>query len=175
MNKNFKSVFFAVFIATISFFGSCVSENESPSAAIVGTWSFGSYSLLNATVNGQPALTYLTSVMGLSTQLAQSAQALFLSGIIEETELETSKFTFNADGTYVVRVDGVEEDSGTYSLQNNNTKLVLASVNGDQEFDISSLTNNRLVLVLDESEPFDVNSDGTDEAVEFAIEVTLVK
>lgn len=175
MIKNFKSVFFAVLIAAFSFLGSCISEDKSPSATIVGTWSFDSYSLQEATINGQTALTYLTSVMGLSPQVAQSVQALFLSGIIEDAELETTKFTFNADGTYVIRVDGVEEDSGTYSLQNNNTKLALTSVNGDQDFDVTSLTNNKLVLVLDESEPFDFNSDGTDEAVEFAIEVTLVK
>ena len=175
MIKNFKFAFFAVLIAAFSFLGSCMSEDKSPSATIVGTWSFDSYSLKEATINGQTALTYLTSVMGLSPQVAQSVQVLFLSGIIEEAELETTKFTFNADGTYVVRVDGVEEDSGTYSLQNNNTKLALTSVNGDQDFDVTSLTNNKLVLVLDESEPFDVNSDGTDEAVEFAIEVTLVK
>ena len=152
-----------------------MSEDDSPSATIVGTWSFDSYSLKEATINGQPALTYLTSVMGLSPQVAQSVQALFLSGIIEEAELETTKFTFNADGTYVVRVDGVEEDSGTYSLQNNNTKLVLDSVNGDQDFDVTTLTNNRLVLVLDESESYDVNTDGRNEEVEFAIEITLVK
>ncbi|MCL6260166.1 DUF4923 family protein [Aquiflexum sp. TKW24L] len=175
MIKNFKFAFFVVIIAAFSFLGSCMSEEKSPTSNIVGTWSFDSYSLLEASINGQPALTYLSSVMGLSPQVAQTVQALFLSGIIEEAELETTTFTFNADGTYVVRIDGVEEDSGTYSLQNNNTKLALTSVNGNQDYDVTSLTNNRLVLVLDESESYDVNTDGKNEEVEFAIQVTLVK
>jgi hypothetical protein len=175
MIKNFKISFFAVLFAAFLFLGACVSEDKPSTGAIVGTWNFDSYSLVNATINNQPAITYLTTVMGLTPTQAQLAQTIFLSSVVDQEELEKTTFTFNADGSYVIRVDGVEEDSGTYSLQNNNTKLFLTSTNGNQEFDISGLTNNRMNLVLEDSGLYDVNTDGTDEDIEFAVEITLVK
>jgi hypothetical protein len=175
MIKKIKFTFFGAIFATFLFLGACVSEDKPSTGAIVGTWNFDSYSLVNANINGQPALSYLTTVMGLTPQQAQFAQTIFLSTLIDEQELEETTFTFNADGTYVIRVDGVEEDSGTYSLQNNNTKLLLTSTNGNQEFNISGLTGNRMILELEDSAEFDVNTDGSDENIEFAIEITLVK
>lgn len=175
MNRNIRFVIFAGLIATFSVLGSCVSEEDQPSPTIVGTWNFDSYSLSDATINGQPVLTYMTTVMGLTPQQAQLAQSLFLTQIIDQTELAATTLTFNADGNYIVRVNGVEEDSGTYSLQNNNTKLLLTSVNGNQEFNVSELTSNKVILVLEDSDQFDVNTDGNDENVAYSIEFTLVK
>jgi len=175
MNNNFRVLIFVGLIFTFSFLASCIGEDKEDEAIIVGTWNFDSYNLTEATINGQPSITYLTSTLGLSAQQAQLIQTIFLSQIVDQEELAKTTFTFNPDGTYIIRDDGVEEDSGSYSFQNNNTRLILTSSDGNQEFDISGLTNNRMVLVLEESELYDVNTDGTDENIEFTIELTLVK
>jgi major membrane immunogen (membrane-anchored lipoprotein) len=175
MIKNIQFTLIAIFISTSSLLVSCGSEDDAPASAIVGTWNYDSYSLQRATINGQPSITYLTTVMGLSNTLAQQAQVFFLSQLVAQSGLSTSAFTFNSDGTYVVRNNGVQEDSGTYSLRNNNTKLALTSTNGNQEFDVKSLTGNRLVLVSEDTVPYDVNMDGTPESVAYAIEVVLTK
>lgn len=175
MIKYVQFAIISVFIATSCFLVSCVSEDDPPASAIVGTWDYDSYTLQSATINGQPSITYLTTAMGLSTALAQQAQALFLSQLVAQSGLTTSTFTFNSDGTYTIRNNGVQGETGTYSLQNNNTKLALTSTTGNKEFDVKSLTGNRLVLVLEDTVPYDVNMDRTPETVEYAIEVVLTK
>jgi hypothetical protein len=114
--------------------------------------------------------------MGLTQEEAIFAKALFTTSLFEETDLEGTTFTFNADGSYSVKNGGVEEDSGTYLLQNNNTKLVLTSSDGTvQEFVIETLTNNRLIVSFEESFEEDINEDDTPEEVGLDFELTMVK
>jgi hypothetical protein len=175
MIKNLKFSLFSLFFATVLLLGSCVEENEPAASAIVGTWNYDSYQL-DVSVNGQDLITYLVQVMGLTQQEAQFAQSLFTSSLFDESELDGTTFTFNPDGTYSVKNDGVEEDSGTYQVQNNNTALILNSSDGtEEEFVIETLTNSRLIISFEDSFEEDIDEDGTLEDIGLDFELTLVK
>ncbi|MCH6199488.1 lipocalin family protein [Aquiflexum sp. LQ15W] len=162
-------------LAIFSVLVSCNDDDEPKVSPIVGTWNYDSYNL-DITVDGQDLLTYLVQVMGLTQEEAIFAKAFFTASLFEETDLEGTTFTFNADGSYSVKNGGVEEDSGTYLVQNNNTKLVLTSTDGTvQEFVIETLTNNRLIVSFEESFEEDINEDETLEEVGLDFEVTMVK
>jgi len=175
MVHSFRLLVILGLIATFSIFVSCNNNEEPTVAPIVGTWNYDSYKL-DITVNGQDLLVYLVQVLGVTQQEAVLAEAFFTASLFEESDLEGTTFTFNADGTYSVKNGGVEEDSGTYLIQNNNTKLVLTSSDGTvQDFVIEVLTNNRLIVSFEDSFEEDLDEDGTFEDVGLEFELTMVK
>lgn len=175
MVQKFRLLVILALLATFSVLVSCNEDEEPKVSPIVGTWNYDSYKL-DITVDGQDLLVYLVQVMGLTQQEAIFAEAFFTSSLFEESDLEGTIFTFNADGTFSVKNNGIEEDSGTYAVQNNNTKLVLTSSDGTvQEFVIETLTNNRLIVSFEDSFEEDINEDETLEDVGLEFELTLVK
>ena len=175
MVHKLRSLVILGLLATFSVLVSCNDDKDPKVSPIVGTWNYDSYKL-DITVNGQDLLVYLVQVMGLSQQEAVFAEAFFTSSLFEESDLEGTIFTFNADGTFSVKNNGIEEDSGTYSIQNNNTKLVLTSSDGTvQDFVIETLTNNRLIVSFKDSFEEDIDEDETLEDVGLELELTMVK
>lgn len=176
MVHKLRSLFILGLLATFSVLVSCNDDDEPKVSQIVGTWNYDSYKL-DITVDGQDLLNYLVQVMGLTQEEAIFAKAFFTASLFEDSDLEGTTFTFNADGTYSVKNGGVEEDSGTYQVQNNNTKLVLTSSDDGtvQEFEIETLTSNRMIVSFEDSFEEDINEDETLEEVGLDFELTMVK
>ncbi|CAN5338355.1 hypothetical protein BH23BAC1_BH23BAC1_07110 [soil metagenome] len=66
----------------------------------------------------------------LTQQEAQELEAFFIASFLSGDDFQNTTLIFNADGTFVIRENGTEVDTGTYSLQDNDTKLVLTSTDG---------------------------------------------
>jgi hypothetical protein len=172
MKNNLKVLFFICSIPLFSLLMSCGNdEDENPQQdLIVGTWNYSSFDY-DATINGQNFITFLVENFGIS----ETEAGIFANVFLENADLVPSSITFNADGTYVLR-DGSSEETGTYSLQNNESQLTLAPEDGDPIiFAVSELTNNTLTLESSQEEMQDINSDGVDEDIEIFFQISFVK
>ncbi|MEX2593342.1 MAG: DUF4923 family protein [Anditalea sp.] len=174
MKNNLNLLFLAVLISSFSILVSCGNkDDESPKQdRIVGTWTYSSLDY-DATINGQNYITFLVENLGVSEAEAQTmASILILQGI---EQIAGAGITFNADGTYVIQ-DGSSEETGTYSLENNETQLTLNPDDGDTIiFEVTEFTNNSLTLASSEEVLEDLNGDGTDETIEITFDIGFTK
>ena len=173
MKNNFNIFFLIGIISSNSLLFSCGREDENPMIdPIVGTWTYSSFEY-DANINGQNYISYLTENYGIGALEAQLlANAYFLQEL--EDRLESLRITFNSDGTYVLR-EGSNEESGTYSLQNNNSQLTLISDSETNVYEVTELTDNTLNLSFTEEELEDFDDDGEDENIEFNVLVNFTK
>jgi hypothetical protein len=147
------------------------SKSSTPKDDLVGTWGSASYTV-TTTVNSTPLLQYLTDVLGLPADQAQLIAASVSSSLQHALP---GSIQIKSDYTYIATsTDGT--DTGTWSLSSDNKKLTINPSNGDPlTFDIVSLTSSNLHLQWSQTESEDLNSDGTPETLNFAIDLTLSK
>jgi hypothetical protein len=175
MFYRFKQNFIIVLIlATFSFLISCGDDQETPRNLIEGTWNFSDLDF-EGTINGKPINVFLTEDLGMGPVEAQAAEAFIIASITQEIGLDNSTVEFNSVGNYIIRENGVQQEQGTYVLQNANTQLLLTSDEGTQEFLVKELTANRLVISATGEELEDIDEDGELDSVEFTMDITLTK
>jgi hypothetical protein len=162
MKIKLKFFYFIFAIAIVSLLSSCGNDDDdSPNntSPIVGTWTY-SDSELTFLIDDQGIAEFLIA-NGEDPLVANALENLIKSEFEDVLDLQGTSFVFNADGTFSVRENGAVQESGTYQLNSNNTKLTITSSEGPQEFDVEELTNNKLSLSFSEEEMEDFNDDGT--------------
>jgi hypothetical protein len=174
MQNKIQSLFIICLIASMSFLASCSKDDDGPAnAPIVGTWSY-SNSEVNILIDNQSISQFL--IANGEDPAAAAFQETFFKTLIEnELDFDGTSFVFNADGTYTVRENGTVQESGTYQLNSNNTKLTFTTSDGPEEVDVLELTNNKMKLSFSESETDDFNEDGTDNTLLFTFTIEFVK
>ncbi len=175
MQNMFRSLFILGIASSMAFFSSCSKDDDGAPAVspIVGTWNY-SDSEVTILVDNQSISQFL--IANGEDPVDAALQESFYKVFIENAlDLQGSSFVFNADGTYSARENGAVQESGTYQLTNNNTKLTISSSEGPQEMDVLELTNNKLKLSFSEEEIEDFNDDGTDNTVSFSFVIDLIK
>lgn len=175
--KKFNSLSFLLILLPLLGIGlwSCGSDDDEPAVtqAIVGTWAYESHTV-NVTVNGQNSLEFLMSTLGLTESQALLAQSVFMSQFFDPSDFQGTTMQFRADGTYQISSPS-GTDSGTYSLKNNNTILVLDD--GDEEVEVAvvELTNSFMTVVFSEEDEYDVTGDENDEDLEVQFSLRVQK
>lgn len=150
-------------------------DDDTPNLSpIVGTWNYSSHDY-SWTINDQDFIPFLVENLNISEQEAQLFQALIETQVDEEMAFEGTSIIFSQDGKFSAREAGVEVGSGTYSLQNNNSVLVLTSDDGVQEFEVQELTNNKMVIAFAGEEQEDLTGDDQPEDIGFNLDVTFLK
>jgi len=158
----------------MAFLASCGKDDDGPAVSpIVGTWNF-SDSEISILVDNKSISQFLIAngVDPVEAALKESFYKVLLENALD---LPGTSFVFNADGTYSALENGVVQESGTYQLNSNNTKLTITSSEGPQELDVEELTNNRLILSFSEEEMEDFNQDGTLNTIAIDILLELIK
>jgi hypothetical protein len=174
MQNKFRFLFIICAAASLAFLSSCGKDDDGPAVSpIVGTWNF-SDSEISILVDNKSISQFLisTGVDPVEAALQESFYKVFLENALD---LQGTSFVFNADGTYSVRENGTVQESGTYQLNSNNTKLTITSSEGPQELDIEELTNNKMSLSFSEEEMEDFNEDGTLNTIALKIQLDFVK
>ncbi len=139
-------------------------------ADLVGTWELSSVELDYA-IGDRTLVQFLRDELGIS----EVAALLLIEGFEQQLSdgFETGgTITFDADNTYEADLDG-DMETGSWSLAANGVTIMLDPDNSpeDVELTITTLTDTRLIMVLNEMEEFDADSDG--QADEISIEATL--
>lgn len=174
MENKFRFLFIICAAASLAFLSSCGEDDDGPAISpIVGTWNF-SDSELSILVDNKSISQFLIST-GVDPLEAAAAESFYKAFLEDSLDLQGTSFVFNADGTYSVRENGVVQESGTYQLNSNNTKLTITSSEGPQEFDVEELTNNKMSLSFSEEEMEDFNEDGTLNTIAIKIKIDFVK
>lgn len=175
MNNKLNFQFCICLISVFFIFLSCGNnDDENPQEkSIVGTWTYSS-SDYDATINGQSYLSFLMENFDISEWEAQALADVFF---LQETEnFVGTTLTFHADGTYVLRDKTSEEETGTYSLQNNETQLTLNPDEGDSlVLNVTEFTTSTLTLAFSVEEMEDINEDGDEETLEISLEMSFMK
>lgn len=174
MQSKFRFLLIICISASMAFLSSCGKDDDEPAgSAIVGTWTY-SDSEISILVDNKSISQFLIANGTNPTEAAlqESFYKVFLKNFLD---LEGTSFVFYADGKYEVLDNGVVQESGTYQINSNNTKLTFTSTEGLQEVDIEELTNNRLSLSFSEEEMEDFNDDGALNTISLDILFKLVK
>ena|SRR5690554_1712738 len=172
---KFNFNFFIALFATLSLLVACGDDEETPDLPpIVGTWNYASHDY-SWEINGQNFISFLVENMELTEQEARFYQTLIEAQVADELGFEGTSIIFNKDGSFSAREDGVEVESGTYSLKNDDSLLVMTSSEGVQEFDVMELSRNKMVISFSELEQEDLTGDGVRENIGFNLEVSFIK
>lgn len=146
-------------------------KKDETSGGITGTWTAGT-TTLNAMVGDKTLTQYFIDDMGLTQQEAQSYTALF-EQIMKQSF--TGTIQIKSDNTYTANLGG-ESDSGTWSLNADQTELTInSSTGGPMTFDVIELTSSKLHIQGTEVTNEDLNSDGIDEVLTVQIDITFTK
>jgi len=165
-----KSTGFTAVLTAGMLLSSC-SKSSSSTDNIVGTWGSASYTV-TTTVNSMPLLQYLTDVQGLPADQAQLIANSVNTGLQQKLP---GSIQIKSDNTYTATSTS-GTDTGTWTLSSDKKTLTIAPSTGDPiTFDVVSLTSNSLHLQWAETQSEDLNSDGTPETLNFAIDLTLSK
>ena len=165
---NLKSIILAVTIGII--FTSCTKDSD-PAKDILGTWTVESVSF-SAMVGTQSLFDYLIDEVGLSQAQAQAMIDLF--GLEMQQEF-TGTIEMKSDNTYTADLGG-EDDSGTWSLISDNTKLVIDSDYDDpMTLDILEITSSKLRVQGDYFIEEDLDDDEIAETITITIDLNFRK
>lgn len=175
MKTNLNRLVILALLVSMSALWSCGSDDDEDAVSrIVGTWTYQNADI-DFTIDGQTAQAYFTSI-GLDATLAAIAAATVEAEATAgfEEDFAGTTITFNADGTYTANTsDGAE--SGTYTLNSNETQV---SVNTDGDvivFDIKQLTSSRLTLSFSESSVESIDEDSGDATINVTIDLNFTK
>jgi hypothetical protein len=163
--KSFILVIFTGIILT-----SC-SKDSNPAEDLVGTWSVESISF-SVMVGTQTLSDYLVEEVGLTAAEAQQLIDLFN---LQMQQSFTGTIEMKSDNTYVSDMGG-EDDSGTWSLINDDTQLVIDSDYDDPMIlNILEITSSKLRVQGDYIGEEDLNDDDVPETLTITIEITFKK
>ena len=170
MYKLAKPYLFACLFGGILILSSCNDKDEDNFIAteISGTWSYNSFDF-SATINGVDFLEFLSDALGIP-----ESQLDYLEEEFDEDYNEFEGWTLDlaTSGEFTMSFPGETDEVGTWSLDEENKKLILTLVNESMELDIVTLNSTSLVAIITESTDFlDFDGDGTSD--EFVISMTL--
>lgn len=171
--KTSIKFFQAMALSLLVLLFSCGEKDEPQVSPIVGIWNYSSYRL-DMSINGQPLVQFLQAI-GASQQEAQEAAKEIKDEFFSDEDFEGTELQFDADGTYEIRIDGINDESGTYQLLENNTILRLTSEDDETDFKVEQLTNNRLTIIFEEEESDDFFGIGLPVLVKLELELSFVK
>ncbi|MGY6523606.1 MAG: lipocalin family protein [Mongoliitalea sp.] len=172
--KNLSKFFPLLLVFLMLTVSSCNNDDEPEVSPIVGVWSYDDFQL-NITINGQPLVQFLQTIFGLSAQEAQAAAAEIRDSVFSAGDFEGTTLNFRSDGTYEIRVNGNLDESGTYELLNGNTLLRLSGEDFSTDFQVRTLSNNQLTIVLEEEESDDFFDIGLPVLVRLQLQLSFVK
>jgi len=161
---------FSLVLITGLILSSC-SKDETITDNLIGTWTAGT-STFNATIGDKTLTQYFTDIMGLTTAEAQLYINFFN---LTMQQSFTGTVQLNSDNTYTSTMGG-NDDSGTWNLSADGTKLTIDSGTGDPMiFDIIELTSNKMQLQILEAINEDLNGDEIPELINTTILVNFTK
>jgi hypothetical protein len=161
---------FFLVIVTGLIMSSC-KKDDSTTDPIVGTWTAGTHTF-TATVGDKTLSQYFVDVLGYTQEEADSYLAIYELIL---TQAFTGTITVKSDKTYTSNLGGTP-DSGTWSLNSDKTELTITSTtDGPSTLEVLELTSSKLHLHTSEITTEDLNSDGTDETINVAIDVIFTK
>lgn len=150
---------------------SSCSKDSAPDDDLIGTWTMGSVTY-NAKVGTKVLSQYLIEDAGYTTDEVQIFTALLNQQIQQNF---TGTIQMKSDHTFTSTMNGIS-GTGTWSLSSDRKKLTIVS-NPDPPviLDVIELTSSKLHLQGTETEPVDLNDDGTDEIITVTIDLNLTK
>ena len=171
--KNLQRAIWVCMLVIVTMFTSCNNDDEPRVPTIVGVWSYEAFQF-NLTINGQQ-LEQFFQALGASPQEAQEVADEVRDSFFSSADFEGTILDFRADGTYEIRVNSRIDETGTYELLNGNTLLRLTSEGESTDFEVRTLTNNQLTIVLDEQESGDFLDIGLPVLLRLQLELRFVK
>lgn len=170
--KNYlvKNILLVLIIALLGFSCSDDDEGESGSATVVGSWTYQSADL-SITIGGMDYVEYLTSVLGVSEDVAQDG--------LDVAEVTFNSFDgfdiiFTEAGTYTVTQDGSTEE-GTWSLNDAGTVLSLGTGSDAVILDVLTLNESTFSFGSSATEEDDFDGDGVTEELAIELVVNLTR
>lgn len=168
MKRFINATAVLLMVSGMLFFVSCDADDEPDAGVpIVGTWSYESADII-IEINGQDILDYLVEVFEMSEEDATAMKESF-----EETmnEFEGMSWKFESNKTFTATSPEGDE-TGTWSLNEDHSKLTLVSDDETTVIDVKSLTSSKMELFFAEEFTQDMDEDGEDEV--FHLDMTLV-
>ncbi|GEM_PF-327274 len=170
---NLKSLVILLIAAMAMFCVSCNDEDDDndgvTASEIVGVWTVSNVEG-DIEINGISFMDYLIDLLGMTQEEAEDA----LEEMLEDFPA-SGTITMNADGTYNSNFND-EVDSGTWHLSANGKVLTIDKDTEDEMvFDVTTLTNSKLVIEATETEHVDMNDDMVDELLEVTVIMTFTK
>lgn len=172
MKNRFNLIALLLIVSGALVFVSCSNNDEDgdPQSPIVGTWTYESADI-SITIEGQDFLDYLIEAFGLTQAQAEEFEADF-----EDTmnDFDGMSWSFTKDGKFTVTSPEGNE-TGTWSLSSDNTKLSLTSDGDTEVIDVKSLTSSKMELTYEETFEDDMDEDGENEELEISMLLGLKK
>ena len=147
------------------------SKDSNPADDILGTWTVES-ATFSAIVGTKTLTQFLIDEVGYTEAEAQQFIELFT---LKMQQAFSGTIEMKSDNTYSSNIGG-EDDSGTWSLISDDTKLVIDSDTDDpMTLDIIELTSSKLRVQGTYFEEEDLNDDEVPETINIDIELTFIK
>lgn len=171
MYKLAKTYLLALLIGSILIVTSCNDGDggeDFVATEIVGTWSYNSFDF-SATINGVDFLEYLSDAFGIPVSQLGDVEEEYAD---DYNEFEGLTLNLVAGGKLTASYPGEPDETGTWSLDEENKKLILTLENESIEFDVVTLNSKSLVAIMSETVDFlDFDGDGTSD--EFVMSMTI--
>lgn len=157
-------------------FTSCDKEDDVDpdlSGDIVGSWSYES-SAWYITINGKDIVEYFVDEYGLTDEEAEEYAELYEESMVE-VGFDLGGWTFNEDGTIVISSNEDGDETGTWSLSSDKTKLTMTFDGETGVINVVALTDTRLELSMDEEFDIDIDQDGQVEEFDMSLTIKMVR
>ena len=173
-NSLLKFSFAILAILSLTFFTSCGNDDDPEVVSIEGTWDYEEFDL-EISINNMSDVDFFIQEFGATPAQATAASQSLKDGFFESDDFEGTRFIFASNGSYEIRVDDQLDESGTYSVNADNTILTLSSDSESIDFEIAELSRNRLTISVEERFEFDLTDDDIDEVLELKIIISFIR
>ena len=170
MKKLFVNpVILVSLVATLFLMSSCEETADVVDADLIGTWDIGKPSI-DVKVGPVKLLDYL---MGTLSYGQEAAEEIVKELSDEFLELGDGSITFNADYSYLMRRDKIEE-GGTWKLEGDKLYMKIAEEMEDGDpLTVQSMSSSAAVVAWDEKQ--EINLEGITFSATIVIELSLAK
>ncbi|MGM0581058.1 MAG: lipocalin family protein [Bacteroidota bacterium] len=147
---------------------SCNDDETAKEGDVEGTWDVTGLNF-DITINGESMSSFFTE------DEAANYESFFTASFKES--FEGSTIEFKSDGTYSSTDSDGNQNSGTWSLNSDGTKLTFDGGSTDEfSFDVMTSTKNSLVLGYSETDSsMDYDDDGVNDELKFTFDLTMSK
>lgn len=172
--RNLKLLTTLPLIAGMLLFSSCDDDSSDANitADIKGAWAHesGAWSI---TVDGTDIVNFLSESLEMSEE--KSAEFVGHFGYSrDDTDFKSGNWTFQDDGILLISINNIDE-SGTWSLSADKSKLTIAFDGSTGTMDVIALTSNSLVLDYQAKFNVDVDQDGDTELYKTELSLTMTR
>lgn len=175
MRDSLKSGLMVVlFFICVVFLTSCGNDDDPGIVSIEGTWDYNEFDL-EIRINNMSDVDFFIQEFGISAAEANIASQALKDNFFDNEDFEETRFVFDSNGSYEIRVDDELDESGTYEVSADNSTLSLISDLETVVFDIEELSRNRLTIALSERFEIDLTDDGVDEDIDLKLIISFVR